>query len=154
FRAAAPQKETNPAKEAKDAEADGNKKGDKTAKKDDEAAKDKKPVAAAAKALPAAALRLRAAAVRGQGGGGEQQVIRRQLEPMLKVELSFAIRAAQLNADDRNTLITSCKKWFDDFLPDYIKSMDPNQKNMLMQGAQIVVFGNAPAGNRKQANAR
>lgn len=73
---------------------------------------------------------------------GIQQQMRRFLEPVLKTELSFAIRAADLNDAERVQLITDGKTWFDDFLTDYLKKLDPNQQQMMIQGMQGVWFGN------------
>jgi hypothetical protein len=71
-----------------------------------------------------------------------QQQMRQFLEPLLKTELSFAIRAADLNAAERGQLITEGKRWFDGFLTDYLKKLDPNQQQMMLQGLQGVWFGN------------
>jgi hypothetical protein len=68
--------------------------------------------------------------------------IRKMLEPILKTELSFAARAANLNPGERQKLITSSKEWFDKFVPDFVKNQDPNQQQMFLQGAQGVWFGN------------
>jgi hypothetical protein len=73
---------------------------------------------------------------------GIQQQMRRFLEPMLKTELSFAIRAADLNDAERVQLITDGKTWFDGFLTDYLKKLDPNRQQMILQGMQGVWFGN------------
>src|SRR4029078_10110454 len=72
----------------------------------------------------------------------QQQQMRKFLEPMLKAELSFAIRAGDLNNEERVQLITGGKTWFDGFLTDYLKKLDPNQQNMILQGMQGVWFGN------------
>jgi hypothetical protein len=71
-----------------------------------------------------------------------QQQMRRFLEPILKTELSFAIRAAELNDTERIKLITDGKTWFEGFLADYLKKLDPNQQQMILQGMQGVWFGN------------
>jgi hypothetical protein len=73
---------------------------------------------------------------------GIQQQMRKFLEPVLKTELSFAIRAADLNDAERVQLITDGKTWFDGFLTDYLKKLDPNQQQMILQGMQGVWFGN------------
>jgi hypothetical protein len=71
-----------------------------------------------------------------------QQQMRRFLEPILKTELSFAIRAADLNDAERVKLITDGKTWIDGFLGEYLKKLDPNQQQMMLQGLQGVWFGN------------
>lgn len=71
-----------------------------------------------------------------------QNQVRRVLEPMLKSELSFAARCGNLNPDERRKLVAAGKEWFDKFLPEYIKGMDPNQQQMMLQGVQGVWFGN------------
>jgi hypothetical protein len=78
----------------------------------------------------------------GPNQNAMQNQVRRVLEPMLKSELSFAARCANLNQDERHKLVTAGKEWFDKFLPDYIKGMDPNQQQMMLQGVQGVWFGN------------
>lgn len=70
-----------------------------------------------------------------------EQQMRKVLEPMLKAELSFATRAASLQAPERQKLISSSKEWFEKFLVDFIKNQDPNQQQMLLQGVQGVWFG-------------
>jgi hypothetical protein len=64
--------------------------------------------------------------------------VRARLEPMLKVELSFACRAAKLNEDERRALITTAKKWFDDFVVDYAKHLDQRQQQMWLQGMTVI----------------
>jgi hypothetical protein len=71
-----------------------------------------------------------------------QQQVRKMLEPILKVELSFAARAAELNQVERQKLIADGKEWFEKFLVDFLKKQDPNQQQMLLQGIQGVWFGN------------
>jgi hypothetical protein len=71
-----------------------------------------------------------------------QQQTRKLLEPMLKVELSFAARATDLNRVERQKLTAEAKKWFEEFLVDFLKKQDPNQQQMLLQGMQGVWFGN------------
>jgi hypothetical protein len=70
-----------------------------------------------------------------------QQQMRKMLEPILKAELSFAARAADLNADERRRLVTESKKWFDKFAIDFVKNQDPNQQQMFLQGVRGVWFG-------------
>jgi hypothetical protein len=64
--------------------------------------------------------------------------IRARLEPMLKVELSFANRAAGLNDDERRRLVAASKKWLDDFVIDFTKNLDPNQRQMWLQNMRVV----------------
>jgi hypothetical protein len=64
--------------------------------------------------------------------------LRARLEPMLKVELSFANRAAGLNDEERRSVIAASKKWLDDFVVDFGKNMDPNRRQMWMQGMHAV----------------
>jgi len=71
-----------------------------------------------------------------------QQQLRKMLEPMLKAELSFAARATDLNLAERKKLSADGKAWFEKFLVEYLKKMDPNQQQMLLQGMQGVWFGN------------
>jgi hypothetical protein len=66
----------------------------------------------------------------------------KMLEPILKTELSFAARAADLNRDERRKLVEEGKKWFEKFVVDFTKNQDPNQQQMFMQGIQGVWFGN------------
>jgi hypothetical protein len=69
------------------------------------------------------------------------QQMHKQLQPMLKTELSFAARAAELNDDERGALIVAGKQWFDSFVTDFVKNQDPNQQQMLLQGGQMMWFG-------------
>src|SRR6185312_4196035 len=71
-----------------------------------------------------------------------QQQMRKMLEPMLKVELSFAARVTDLNKEERKKLAADGKVWFEKFLVDFLKNQDPNQQQMLLQGMQGVWFGN------------
>lgn len=71
-----------------------------------------------------------------------QQQLRGVLEPMLKVELSFAARAADLKGDDRKKLSADGKAWFEKFLVEFVQKQDPNQQQMLLQNMQGVWFGN------------
>jgi hypothetical protein len=71
-----------------------------------------------------------------------QQQMRKFLEPMLTVELSFAARATGLKLEERRRLNTDGKAWFEKFVADFMKKQDPNQQRMLMQGMQGVWFGN------------
>jgi hypothetical protein len=72
--------------------------------------------------------------------------IRRQLEPMLKVELSFVSRAVQLNDDERRALVAASLKWFDQFIADFAKRREPNERLMWMQGMRgVMIGGNQPA---------
>jgi hypothetical protein len=76
------------------------------------------------------------------GQNGIQQQLRKFLEPMLTVELSFAARAADLDLGQRNQLRADGKAWFDKFIVEYVKKLDPNQQNMLLQNLQGAWFGN------------
>jgi hypothetical protein len=77
--------------------------------------------------------------------------IRRQLEPMLKVELSFVNRAAQLNDDQRRALVVASLKWFDQFVADFVKQRDPNERLMWMQGMRgVMIGGNQPASDPRE----
>jgi hypothetical protein len=77
--------------------------------------------------------------------------IRRQLEPMLKVELSFVSRAAQLNDDERRSLVAASLKWFDQFLADFAKQREPNERLMWMQGMRgVMIGGNRPASDLRE----
>lgn len=80
-----------------------------------------------------------------------QQQMRKVLEPILKVELSFAARTTDLNRVERKKLIADGKEWFEEFLVDFLKKQDPNQQQMLLQGIQGVWFGNQ---QQKPANPR
>jgi hypothetical protein len=98
--------------------------------------------------------RARAAAVprRAPPNPGLEPQMRKMLEPVLKTELSFAARAARLNEAERNKLIAASKQWFDKFVPDLLKNIDPNQQQMFLQGVRGVWFGgqrqNQPANPR------
>jgi hypothetical protein len=72
--------------------------------------------------------------------------IRGQIEPMLKVELSFVNRAANLNDDQRRVLVAASLKWFDEFVAEFAKSQDPNERLMWLQGMRGVMIGNAGLG--------
>jgi hypothetical protein len=72
-------------------------------------------------------------AFEGQAIDGQ---IRRQLESLLKVELSFVNRVADLNDDERRTLVIASVEWLDKFVVDFGKNMDPNQRLMLQQGVR------------------
>ena len=63
---------------------------------------------------------------------------RTRLEPMLKTELSFANRAAGLNDDERRALVVASKKWLDDFVVGFVKNLDPNQRQMWLQGMRAI----------------
>ncbi len=76
--------------------------------------------------------------------------IRRQLEPMLKVELSFVNRAAKLNDDERQALVAASLKWFDTFAADFVKKQDPNEQQMWLQGMRGIRIG----GERSTADPR
>jgi hypothetical protein len=65
---------------------------------------------------------------------GLERQIRARLEPTVKAELSFAIRTAGLNGDERQALIVGGKKWLDDFVVEFSKKQDPNQRQMWLQG--------------------
>jgi hypothetical protein len=79
---------------------------------------------------------------------GLAQQMRGQLEPMLKSELSFATRAADLNDDERRALIAASKKWLDVFVVDLAKNQNPQQQQMWMQNMRgIVIGGNQPKGD-------
>ena len=67
--------------------------------------------------------------------------IRRQLEPMLKVELSFVSRAANLTDDERQALVAASLKWFDTFAADFVKKQDPNEQQMWLQGMRGIRIG-------------
>ena len=74
-----------------------------------------------------------------------EQQLRKMMEPMLKTELSFAARAADLNPAERQKLIASAKEWFDKYLVDFVKNSDPNQQQMILQAQQRVwVAGGQP----------
>jgi hypothetical protein len=85
-----------------------------------------------------------ALAVAGRPAVNQKQIeqqMRKFLEPMLKAEISFASRAADLEAPERQKLITIAKQWFEKYLKDFINKQDPNQQQMLLQGIQGVWFG-------------
>jgi hypothetical protein len=67
--------------------------------------------------------------------------IRRHLEPLLKVELSFASRAADLNDPQRRALVAAARKWFDEFVVDFAKGQDRNEQQLWLQGMQHVIVG-------------
>jgi hypothetical protein len=67
--------------------------------------------------------------------------IRRHLEPILKVELSFANRAADLNDDERRALVAASVQWFDEFVVDLVKNQDPNKQRLLIHRMQGAVIG-------------
>ena len=69
---------------------------------------------------------------------GADQQFRRMLEPMLKVELSFAVRAAKLNAEERQNLIVASKQWFDTYVANSANRQNPNARQMIMQNGQAV----------------
>jgi hypothetical protein len=73
---------------------------------------------------------------------GVEAQMRKMLEPILKTEVSFAVRAMDLNAQEKKQLAAQSKQWFDKFVGDYVKKQDPNQQQMMLQGAQAVFFGN------------
>jgi hypothetical protein len=143
------------ADEAKpDAQKDDAEKDDTKKDKPAEAAKDnkdKKPTDKPAKDAEAdakkrnAAERRKALVQRKVGPAAAQNTIEqqmhKQLEPMLKTEISFAARAAELKDDERRALIIAAKKWFDGFVTDFVKNQDPNQQQMLLQGGQMMWFG-------------
>jgi hypothetical protein len=91
------------------------------------------------------AVRARAGVLRLGGGVPANQnlepQLRAHLEPMLKIELSFAARAMGLKDDDRRQLIVGSKKEFDKFVTDFAKNSDPNQRQMLLQGMNGMWFG-------------
>jgi hypothetical protein len=66
-----------------------------------------------------------------------EQQLRAQLEPMLKVELSFVNRVCKLSDEQRHVVITKSKEWLTTFLKDYAKNGGQQQ----MQG---VWFGGGP----------
>src|SRR5262249_52127700 len=66
------------------------------------------------------------------------QQVRGRLEVLLKEELSFAIRAAKLNDEDRRTFVTASKKWFDEFASDFVQNMDSARDQMWLQGFVVV----------------
>jgi hypothetical protein len=76
--------------------------------------------------------------------------IRRQLEPLLKVELSFVSRAADLNLEERRALIAASVKWFDEFVADFFEQQDQEERQMWLQGMQGVFIG----GGRTASNPR
>lgn len=67
--------------------------------------------------------------------------IRRQFTPILKAELSFAVRSTDLNADERKALIEASKKWFDKYMTDALKNADPQQQQMWLQAGQVIQVG-------------
>jgi hypothetical protein len=114
--------------------------------------KDKKPVDKPARDADAEskkrnAAEKRKALVQAKAGpaaaqNGVEQQMHKQLEPMLKTEISFAARAAELKDDERRALIIAGKKWFDSFVADFVKNQDPNQQQMMLQGGgQMIWFG-------------
>jgi hypothetical protein len=76
------------------------------------------------------------------GNNGVEAQMRKMLEPMLKSEVSFAARVMDLNAQEKKTFVRESKKSFDKFVGDYVKKQDPNQQQMMLQGAQAIFFGN------------
>ena len=124
---AVPQKEEKPPQKAKKPKAP--------------AVKDGKPDAYA----PQAPVRRRVPAPTGfakaAAANALEQQMRKQLEPTLKAELSFAVRAAALDANERRSLIAAGKTWFDKYIADAAKNQDPNRQQMLMQGGQAIWFG-------------
>src|SRR4051812_7744764 len=76
------------------------------------------------------------------GNNGVEAQMRKMLEPMLKSEVSFAARVMDLNAKEKKTFVHESKKSFDKFVGDYVKKQDPNQQQMMLQGAQAIFFGN------------
>jgi hypothetical protein len=75
---------------------------------------------------------------------GIAQQIRLLLQPMVKAELSFAVRVAKPTDDEKKALIAGAKKWFDEFAGDFVKNQSPNQQQMFLQGAQGVWMGGRP----------
>jgi hypothetical protein len=82
-----------------------------------------------------------------------QLQMRKLLEPMLKSELSFAVRVTDVNPTERRKLAADGKAWFEKFLVDFLKNQDPNQQQMLLQGMQGVWFANGrqSSGNPRDA---
>lgn len=67
-----------------------------------------------------------------------ERQVRARLEPMLKVELSFAIRTSEANDEERRAVIAGSKKWLDEFVVAYAKKQDPNQLQMWLQGLHVI----------------
>lgn len=70
----------------------------------------------------------------GAAGNIDQQ-LRAQFEPVVKVELSFAIRACKLEGEERKKLIDAGDEWLEQFAKDF-------QKQQLHRGAGQNVFRN------------
>ena len=71
--------------------------------------------------------------------GNIDQQLRAQFEPIVKVELSFAIRACKLEGEQRQKLIAAGGKWLDQFI-DGTNKQQPNQPRVLnfqWPGAQV-----------------
>jgi hypothetical protein len=69
-------------------------------------------------------------------GANIDQQLRAQFEPVVKVELSFAIRACKLEGEDRKKLIAAGDKWLDQ----YVKDSQKRQPNR----GQLRVFVGGP----------
>ena len=67
--------------------------------------------------------------------------LRRHLEPMLKVELSFACRAANLTEDERRALVIASVAWFDNFLVDFAGSLDQREQQLWMHDVRGFMVG-------------
>ncbi|HEY3394145.1 MAG TPA: hypothetical protein VGK58_15640, partial [Lacipirellulaceae bacterium] len=88
-------------------------------------------------------------AFEGQAIDGQ---VRRQLESLLKVELSFASRVADLNDGERRALVAASVEWLDKFVADFGKNMDPNQRLILQRGAQgHAVWGRQMGDNPRES---
>lgn len=70
-----------------------------------------------------------------------RQQIRKMLEPMLKVELSFVNRVAKPSDAERRALVAAAVKWLDQFTDEFAKKQDRNEQQMWLQGVQRVVVG-------------
>ena len=74
--------------------------------------------------------------------GNIDQQLRAQFEPVVKVELSFAIRACKLEGDQRKSLIAAGEKWLDEIVKD-------SQKQQPNRGQVQIWFG---GGRQAQGN--
>jgi hypothetical protein len=75
-----------------------------------------------------------------------QKRLRMSLEPILKVELSFAIRAAKPTDDQRRALIAAAAIWLDQFADEFAQKKNQNEQQMWLQGLQQIVIGGPPEG--------
>jgi len=85
---------------------------------------------------------VQAEAVMEQAANINQQ-LRAQYEPAVKVEVSFAIRACQLEGEQRRKFVSGCEQWLDNFVQDGNKQQPPNRNGVVIFRARLANPGNA-----------